>query len=85
MGQHSISKYKTKMGGIYITADTFMGEKEHFPVDGTTSRALDLVWKKWPKVRPFIEYVRLLEVANGLTIQLEAWKEKGWKIRDKAI
>ena len=30
MGQHSISKYKTKMGGIYITADTFTGEKEHF-------------------------------------------------------
>ena len=50
-----------------------------------TSRALDLVWKKWPKVRPFIEYIRLLEVANGLTVQLGAWKEKGWKIRDKAI
>ena len=58
MGQHSISKYKTKMGGIYITADTFTGEKGIFPVDGT-SRALDLVWKKWPKVRPFIEYIRL--------------------------
>ena len=84
MGQHSISKYKTKMGGIYITADTFTGEKGIFPVDGT-SRALDLVWKKWPKVRPFIEYIRLLEVANGLTVQLGAWKEKGWKIRDKAI
>lgn len=49
MGQHSISKYKTKMGGIYITADMFMGKRNIFPVDGTTSRALDLVWKKGPK------------------------------------
>ena len=53
-------------------------------MDGTCW-ALDLVCKNWPKVRPFIEHIRLLEVANGLTIQLEAWKEKGWKIRDKAI
>lgn len=30
MGQHSISKYEMKMGGIYVTADTFTGEKEHF-------------------------------------------------------
>lgn len=30
MGQHSISKYKMKMGGIYVIADIFTGEKEHF-------------------------------------------------------
>ena len=42
-----------------------------------TSRALDLVWKKWPKVRPFIEYVRLLEVANGLTVQIGSLEGNG--------
>jgi len=30
MGQYSISKYKMKMGAIYITADMFTGEKEHY-------------------------------------------------------
>lgn len=36
-----------------------------------------MVWKKWPKVRPFIEYVRLLEVANGLTVQIGSLEGKG--------
>lgn len=85
MGQHSISKYKTKMGGIYVTADTFTGEKEHFS-SGWNNKAGHLTWcgKSGPKWDRLLN-TWLLEVANGLTIQLEAWKEKGWKIRDKAI
>ena len=50
MGQHSISKYKTKMGGIYVTADTFTGEKEHFS-SGWNNKAGHLTWcgKSGPK------------------------------------